>query len=347
MRPIIIEPGMTKTNLDADLSDIVITEDVKVGDARIRKGHRLTKEEAPLLAQLERPVHAVILEPDDVHEDDAGGRLATAVAGPGLEIRGPKFSRYNLIARTKGLARVDADALLRLNRLPGMAVFTLADRTAVVPGKMVAGVKIIPVAIADATLREAEAIAAVSRPIVQVVPFRPLQVAVINTERPGWRVRDKFESSVRQKIGWYGGSVIGFSDVAPDSAAIAAEIERLAEQGADLILAAGGSTIDPLDPTLLALEQAGADLVRHGAPADPGSMFWLAYRGDLPIFNLASCSMFSRTTVADIVLPWIMTGERVEAETLAALGLGGLLDREMTFRFPPYDVDRVEESGEE
>ena len=76
-------------------------------------------------------------------------------------------------------------------------------------------------------------------------------------------------------------------------------------------------------------------------------MFWLAYRGDLPIFNLASCSMFSKSTIADVVLPWIMTGERVSEETLAALGLGGLLDRGMSFRFPPYDVDTVEEAGDE
>ena len=95
------------------------------------------------------------------------------------------------------------------------------------------------------------------------------------------------------------------------------------------------------------LDHIGAEIVRFGAPAHPGSMFWLAYRGTLPIFNLASCSMFSKSTIADVVLPWIMTGERVEADTLAGLGFGGLLDRGMTFRFPPYDVDGVEETGEE
>jgi molybdopterin biosynthesis enzyme len=176
---------------------------------------------------------------------------------------------------------------------------------------------------------------------VQVTSFLPLRVGIINTERPEWRVRENFEESVRHKIGWFGGSVLGFSNVAPDPEEIATEIERFADQGAGLVLAAGGSMIDPLDPTLLALERAGAYLVRYGAPADPGSMFWLAYRGEMPIFNLASCSMFSRTTVADIVLPWIMTGERVTSDTLASLGLGGLLDRDMTFRFPAYDVDRL------
>jgi hypothetical protein len=76
-------------------------------------------------------------------------------------------------------------------------------------------------------------------------------------------------------------------------------------------------------------------------------MFWLVYRGELPIFNLASCSMFSKSTIVDVVLPWFMTGERVEPDTLAALGFGGLLDWGMVFRFPPYDIDAVEESGEE
>jgi hypothetical protein len=42
-----------------------------------------------------------------------------------------------------------------------------------------------------------------------------------------------------------------------------------------------------------------------------------------------------------------MTGERVEPDTLAALGLGGLLDRGRAHRFPPYDVEGVEEPEEE
>ena len=344
MRAITLQPGDEIP--DPETSSVVITEDATLGGRRIRKGHRLTADDLPLLAGLDRPLHAVILESGDVHEDDAGGRLAAAAAGPGVAIRGPSFSRYNLIANTKGLLRVDADALLRLNRLPGVAIFTLEDRIPVVPGKIVTGVKVTPVAVADATLREAEAIAA-EGPVVRVAPFQPLRVGVISTEGPDWRVRDRFQASVAQKIGWYGGSVIGFRDLPRDAEVIASEIDRLEGEGADLVLAAGGNTIDPLDPTLRALDVAGAEIVRFGAPAHPGSMFWLAYRRTLPIFNLASCSMFSKATIADVVLPWIMTGERVEADTLASLGFGGLLDRGMTFRFPPYDVDGVEETGED
>jgi hypothetical protein len=329
-----------------DLSRVVITEDVKVGDRLIRKGHRLTSQDLPLLAGLERSVHAVHLESDELHEDDAGARLAQAVAGSGLEVRGPKFSRYDLVATEKGLLRVDADLLLEMNRLPGVAIFTLEDRIPVVPGKVVTGVKVTPVAIPEKTVAAVEALAA-NRPPIHVAPFRPLRVGVVTTEGPDWRVRERFQASVNQKIAWYGGSVVSFVDLPPDSELIAREIDRLAAGGTDLVLVAGGNTIDPLDPTMRALDLAGAELVRVGAPAHPGSMFWLAYRKDLPIFNLASCSMFSKSTIADVVLPWIMIGERVEPDTLAALGFGGLLDRGMGFRFPPYDVDTVAESSED
>jgi hypothetical protein len=298
------------------------------------------------LARLDHPVHAVRLEADDVHEDEAGARLAQAVAGQGLHITGPSFSRYNLVATQKGLLRVDAEALLAMNLLPGVAIFTLEDRVPVIPGKIVAGVKVSPVAVEETAVREAEEIAAAS-PVVEVIPFQPMRVGVVSTEGPDWRVRETFQKALAKKIGWYGSEVMAFREPGRDADAIAAAFIDLMDEGADLLLAAGGNTIDPLDPTYLALQQTGAHMVRFGAPAHPGSMFWLAYRDDLPIFNLASCSMFSKSTIADVVLPWIMTGERVLPETLAALGIGGLLDRGMTHRFPPYDAEAVEETGED
>lgn len=342
MRPFIIEPGRNVTNPD----EVVITEDLKVGEQRLRKGHRLQEADLPLLAHLTHPVHAVRLDADDVHEDEAGARLAAVIAGQGLEIRGPSFSRYNLVATHKGLLRVNAPALLAMNLLPGVAIFTLEDRVPVVPGKIVAGVKVSPVAVKETAIQEAEQIASAS-PVVDVTPFQPMRVGVVSTEGPDWRVRDTFQKSLAKKIGWYGGEVMAFREPGQDPEAIANAMTDLADEGADLILAAGGNTIDPLDPTYLALQDTGAEMVRFGAPAHPGSMFWLAYRDDLPIFNLASCSMFSKSTIADVVLPWIMTGERVQPETLAALGVGGLLDRGMSHRFPPYDAEAVQETGED
>ena len=78
-------------------------------------------------------------------------------------------------------------------------------------------------------------------------------------------------------------------------------------------------------------------------------MFWI---GDIaesstPIVNLASCSMYSRSTVADLVLPWVMSGETVTADDLASIGYGGLLDRAWGRRIPNYELESVVESDEE
>src|SRR5687767_10277410 len=99
MRPFIIEPG----EIIQAPRDVVITEDVNQGGQRLRKGRRLQGSDLPLLAQLDHPVHAIRLEAGDVHEDEAGLRLARAVSGQGVEISEPSFSRYNLLATHKGL----------------------------------------------------------------------------------------------------------------------------------------------------------------------------------------------------------------------------------------------------
>jgi molybdopterin biosynthesis enzyme len=231
-----------------------------------------------------------------------------------------------------------------MNEIFGVAVFSLLDRIPVLPGKNVAGAKITPVAISSTAIEAAEAIAA-GEPIMMVKPYLPRKVGVVTTEGLRGSLQERFQHTVRSKISWFGSEVIGFADVPDQPEEIARAIESFVAQGATLILAGGGNTIDPLDPTISALPLLDAEVISFGAPAHPGSMFWLAAAGDLPIVNLASCSMYSRSTIADLVLPWIMAGERVTKADMAGLGYGGLLDRDMSFRFPAYSSESVDESA--
>ncbi|MFL5759779.1 MAG: molybdopterin-binding protein [Thermomicrobiales bacterium] len=344
MEAFVIDPAHLE--LKDQLLDAIICEEVKANGRRLfRKGHRVAAGDLDTLATLERPIHALRLGPRDVHEDDAGIRLGEAIAGEGVKRGKPVQSRVNLRAERKGLLRVDAEALLALNRQPGIAIFALPDRLPVLPGKILAGAKITPVAIDEAILAEAEQIAGTA-PIVQVKPFQPMKVGVITTEGLQGDACDRFQTSVIQKIDWFGGEVLGFVDLPNDPDLVAGVIERFLADGAELIMTGGGNTIDPLDATLLALPKIGGEIVKFGAPAHPGSMFWLAYRGETPIFNLASCSMYSKATVADLLLPWIMAGEKLTLDDMAGIGYGGLLDRDMSYRFPPYEADAREEPDE-
>lgn len=340
MEPFTIQPA--QGSRPRDWIGAIVTQEVRQDGRRLfTKGQRLAPDDAAAVLSLDRPFHAVRLTEDEVHEDVAGRRLAQAIAGENLEIRGPAQSRYNLAAMVKGLLRVDAAGVVAANLLPGIAVFTMQDRLVVLPGKVVTGAKIAPVAVPEAVLRQVEAQTR-GRPIVRVLPFLPLTVGIVTTEQLEGRARDRFQATVERKITWYGGRVLRLEIVANDDTTVASVISAMIAEGADLVLTAGGNTIDPIDPTFLALTRIEAEIVRFGAPAHPGSMFWLAYRGAIPIFNLASCSMYSKSTVADLVLPWIMTGEAVGNRQLAELGYGGLLDRGMDYRFPPYDATRAD-----
>jgi hypothetical protein len=285
-------------------------------------------------------IHLIEPEPGDLHEDEAGARVCAAVAGEGLRVKGPIQSRYNLIAGHKGLLRVDIDLLRQVNRVDGVTVFSLLDRQPVLPGKIVAGVKVTPLAVPGAHIAEVERLVrAAPRPPLVVLPFVPKRVAVLATEGLTDRMRERFQQSVAHKIAWYGSELqeVRFVDAEPRQ--IAATFREFLDTGADILMAAGGNTIDPLDPLLLALPEIGAEMVHFGAPAHPGSMFWLAQRGNVPIFNLASCSMYSRATVADLILPLVMTGQHVTSDDIVELGYGGMLEREMAFRFPDYDAE--------
>lgn len=344
MQPLVLDPSRA-----ADLANapgLVICEVIRQDGKRLfDKGATIEPADLDKLATVSRPIHVVRLDPDDVHEDDAAIRLGRAMSRQGIEQRPPIQSRVNLRAAHKGLLRVDAAKVQAMNSHPGVAVFTLIDRVPVLPGKNVGGAKITPVAIPEATLAAAEAVAAGS-PVIEVKPFLPHKAGVIGTDGVQGAMRARFQETVRRKLAWYGSEPIAFLDLPPDPGMIANAMRDLTDRGATLILAAGGNTIDPLDATLSALPELGAEIISFGAAAHPGSMFWLAQMDDVPIVNLASCSMYSKATVADLVLPWIMAGECVTKADMAALGYGGLLDRDMAFRFPPYDAESTDEPVE-
>jgi hypothetical protein len=71
-------------------------------------------------------------------------------------------------------------------------------------------------------------------------------------------------------------------------------------------------------------------------PAHPGSLLWLGALSTTPVVGMPSCGMFSQATLFDLVLPRLLAGEPVGPAELAAFGHGGLLGRDMAFRFPPY-----------
>ena len=109
-----------------------------------------------------------------------------------------------------------------------------------------------------------------------------------------------------------------------------------AAEAVDVVLTAGGRSTDPGDPFFVALEAVGGRLIRRGVPAHPGSMLWLGRVRHTAVLGLPTCGAYSKATAADLLLPRLLTGEPPTLRTVSRLGHGGILTRDMRFRFPAY-----------
>ncbi len=132
--------------------------------ARVRKG---TSVDAALIERLREAgverVTVALPDPDDVDEDSAAARLASAFVGAhgdaaerGLRVAAASTGRANVYATRRGLFLFERRAVLAANAVDErLTLATVAEDLVVAAGRMVATIKIIPYAVPDAALRAA------------------------------------------------------------------------------------------------------------------------------------------------------------------------------------------------
>ena len=317
----------------------VLCHDVRDAAAKIavEKGARLTEATAKiLLATPWDEIHVLAVDPTDLHEEEAGKRLAAAVVGDGVEVKGYTGGQWTLASTRRGLLKVRRQALADANAREGISIFTLFESQPVEPGETVGKCKVTPLVIPAETLAAVEKIARDARGLVAVSAFRPATIGVVAQERLDGKQRARFEAALKLKIEWFGGRLLPITYAGGSPTVVADALTALRRQGAEVLIVAGASALDPLDPVFGGLTLLGARMERHGAPAHPGSLLCLALGDGMPVLGMPTCGMFSQATTFDLALPQILAGERVDNRSLAEMGHGGLLSRDMAYRFPPY-----------
>lgn len=302
-----------------------------------RKGQIITEEDIPKLKDIGKE-HIYVWEPEEklLHEDEAALRLAKLAAGPGLTMTEPSQGRVNFLAEEAGLLKVEVKLLQQLNHLPEIILATLHNNRAVKKGQTVAGTRVVPVAVEHTIIEDAEKLALGKGPILALMPFLPLRVALVTTgtEVYSGRIKDGSAPVIRNKIDPFGGQWLGQVIVPDDPNRISAEILRFIEQGAQLVVVTGGMSVDADDTTPQAISDTGAEVVFYGAPILPGSQFMLAYHGSTAICGVPAGALYSRKTTLDLLLPRIFAGDRISRSDIAAMGHGGLCDGCEICHFP-------------
>jgi molybdenum cofactor synthesis domain-containing protein len=314
-----------------------ITE-IQPGEFKCRaykKGHVIGLDDIEHFLKLGKEhVFVLNIKPHEMHEDEAAQCLADTLMGDGLTAAGePKEGKINVVAARDGLLKVNKEALFQFNMLGSIMCATLHDNTRVKKGRMVAGTRAIPLVLDRAVVDEAVAVTARLGKVLEVKEIRKPKAGIVITGNEVYhgRIRDAFAPVIIKKVQEYDGEVVGLY-FAPDKEDIIRQrLEELIEGGADLLITTGGMSVDPDDVTRFAIRGLGVDQITYGSAVLPGAMFLLAHLDrrtpdniQIPVLGVPACAIYHKTTVFDLVLPRVLTGERIGRKELAALGHGGL-----------------------
>lgn len=307
-----------------DLTQIIKGE---YKDARFRKGHVVTEADIPVLLSMGK-AHLYVWEMVDgmVHENDAAARLAALCGTNNMVQSDVKEGKIELSAACDGLFRVDSQRLIAVNSVGDCMIATRHGNTAVRRGDKLAGTRVIPLVIAEETLRLAEGAAGAS-PLLELLPYTLKTAAIVTTgsEVKSGLIADTFTPVVRDKLACYGIETIAQMNSGDGVDAVAEAIGELRKTGAKLIVCTGGMSVDPDDSTPGGIRQSGADIVTYGAPVLPGAMFLLGdYDDGTVVMGLPGCVMYAGATVFDLVLPRVAAGLSVTKRDLVSMGEGGL-----------------------
>jgi molybdenum cofactor cytidylyltransferase len=307
----------------------ILAHSVRHAAGAIRKGTVLTPAHIADLRKVGiTEVVVARLEPGDVHEDEAAGRLARAIASEAVRVEPPFTGRSNLHAETAGVLVLDRALVDRLNRIdPAITVATLPEFAAVEAGRMVATVKIIPFAVAEAKLTQAMETARGAAPI-RVAAFRPLKVGLVATTLSGLKpsVMDKTRRLLDERLAPAGARITAEARVAHEARAVGEALIQAKKRGDDLLVVFGASAVvDGSDVVPAGIEAAGGRVRHLGMPVDPGNLLVLGEIGGTPVIGAPGCARSPKENGFDWILNRFLAGLEVTPLDVTGLGVGGLL----------------------
>ncbi|MDE0524500.1 MAG: molybdopterin-binding protein [Boseongicola sp.] len=311
----------------------ILAHSLKLAGGTVSKGTVLGADHLQRLKEAGiESVIAARLEPGDIPEDDAAGRIAATLVAPGLNLARAFTGRANLVAGQSGIVMVDSGAVHAMNQVDeGITLATLPDMMRVSQGQLVATIKVIPYAVAAAQVDAA--VEVLGGGAIRLAQFKPGRVQLILTRLPSFKesLLKKGRKVVEDRICALGLELSDVAVVEHRTEAIAGALDP----EMDLILILGASaTSDRADVAPAAVSVAGGVIQRFGMPVDPGNLLFLADLKGASVVGLPGCARSPAMNGVDWVLERLAAGVPVDGESIAAMGVGGLL-KEMPGRPQP------------
>ncbi len=319
--------------LGHDITEIIA--DRKIKRVAFRRGHVITTADVPRLLNLGKSA-VFIIEPGDtqIHEDDAALKVAPLAAGRHVvHDAEPSEGKINFLAEVDGVFRVDSERLYRINRLSIPTMVTIPNNFPVRAGQLLAGFRIVPLTCEPAIIDEV--VAGLTQPLLSVEPYvlKTAAVLVTGSEVYEGRIKDAFLPRLEKTLKPFGVEIIHSTVLPDDRGRISGEVERAMAE-CDIVFVTGGTSVDPDDVTVRAMEEAGVRFAVRGMPVQPGNNFTIGECGDTPVCAVPAATIFNRATALDVLLPRLLARIPISAEDIYRLGHGGLAQPGAEEHFP-------------
>lgn len=304
--------------------------------AAFRRGHVIREEDIEELLNIGKKTVFVWEEnAGEIHEEDCALRMAAMAPVQGAHYTAPSEGKVLLMADTRGMLRVDTELLREINSIGDITISTLPDHYPVESGARLASMRIVPLVTKEEQIIAAERLCA-QRNLLDLRPYAHKKIGVIITgsEVYSGRIKDKFEPVVRRKMESYPAEILGVTICDDDLDMIINSAKAYLAKGADFLIFTGGMSVDPDDLTPTAIRRLGAQVVSHGVPSQPGNMTLVAYLSDVAILGVPGAAISLPTTIFDVLLPQIFTGDKLTKDDLIRLGDGGLCQMCRACHFP-------------
>ncbi|HUQ93087.1 MAG TPA: hypothetical protein VM120_15505 [Bryobacteraceae bacterium] len=298
------------------------------GKKLLAKGHVLSEEDIRLLVtEGMQQVWVTELEAGEISEDEAVLQVARELGCGCLEIRLAAGGRANLVATADCCILVDDELLKQINRTSSVVISTMLNFTFAKAGQRVCTVKSAPFAIPLAQLEAVITLLKERGPILQGRPIQDPAVAVLYTDPlSGDRARVLFEDIMHKRLHHYSTTLKFSLATVEEESAVARGLGHLMRSGPTAIFVASTTAPAGPDDTIgRAMTRVGCHLERFLAPVEPGNLFLLGYKEEIPIVSAPGCVRSAKPNVVDMVLPPILARYRVSGWEIACLGHGGLL----------------------
>lgn len=307
-----------------DLTEIIPG---KFKGCAFKKGHVIQQEDIERLLNIgKRNIYVWDLDDGYVHENDAAIRMTKAAIGKGIIYDEPKEGKVTLKAQYQGVLKINLDLLYQVNTADEICFSAIHGNKMVTEGKQLAGTRVIPLAVKEEVLEQFEADCKSNGPLIEVLPLKKAKIGLVTTgsEIKTGRIEDKFGPVLIEKAKELGAEIVGQVFSGDDAKTITKAILNFIEQGVDMVEVSGGMSVDPDDRTPKAIRDCKGEIITYGTPVLPGAMFMLSYVNNIPVVGLPGCVMYAKRTVYDLMVPRILTGERLEKNDFIRLAHGGL-----------------------